>query len=1042
MNGPAKSIVSNTETSVPGIQVTYYKEWAGSRFGNCQPSIALGLIVRLPSQVVHAPLFAEPGICDVLAPLARDREGARWHGSISNARPNAQTAELLETFAQMVSAIQESAGFPLSERPLYFSPVKRPTPSVGYVVDVDFPSIHPAALAQVLPATLRFFNAWLCGEKLGYEPDKLKEIVKQLSVAAPKGQNTRLLLDAAYRLDVPVIPLVGQTFQLGWGARSRWIESSFTDRTSGTSARLARDKRAANCLLRQNGLPVADQYHVQTIQAARRVANEIGYPLVLKPADLDGGIRVFAGVRNDDELQEAFTKASEKSGNLIIETQLPGNDYRLGIVNGQLAWATYREPAGVHGDGVSSISALIAQINRDPRRGTQHWSLMRPIRIDDEARSLLKQQKFTMRSVPEKGRFVRLRYAANISAGGTPSDIRETVHPDNAQLAIRAARIFRLDIAGVDLITPDITKSWKDVGGGICEINGQPQFTVSRLDAPFEVVGGLIEGDGRIPVVAFLGAVDQAILYRLSEALASHGMAVAVTTPESATIGSSALQTGDMPYFDAVQLVLRDPAVDALVLAEPDEQWLSSGLPFDKIDFLIAHSNTDSHLKKLLSSITKVGVKPFEKLIEAGDAGIDVLAEEIVALRSWHNSAELPTIRVASSAVACSPYRNRTMPTPGTIGLCMIAKNEAHIIRRSLESVKHLVDYVLVEDTGSTDNTKAVVLNWLRETGIAGAVLETPWRDFAWNRTRALAHLRSRVDVDYAFVLDADDIVEFDAGFNVAAFRAGLTFDVYDVLIKQANLRFPRPHFCRNSKSFGYRGVLHEYLEPPANSAGHGLAAGISINVKNQGARSQNSRKYQDDAACLQHALKRELDPDLRARYTFYLAQSCQNAGELVQAQLHYAARASMGGWNEEVFVACYQWAKIGEKLGHLSPVVERAYLDAIAACPSRAEGYHGISRHYRLNKRFREGREMAQLGILKGKPGRLFMEQWIYNYGLLDELAVNAFWAGNFDECAQICRKILQQKDIPELFAARVRRNLTECNQRRSHNHGGEMSS
>lgn len=140
----------------------------------------------------------------------------------------------------------------------------------------------------------------------------------------------------------------------------------------------------------------------------------------------------------------------------------------------------------------------------------------------------------------------------------------------------------------------------------------------------------------------------------------------------------------------------------------------------------------------------------------------------------------------------------------------MIAKNEAHVIRRSLDSVRGLVDYVLVEDTGSTDGTQQVVRDWLDENGIDGAVVETPWRDFAWNRTQALAHLRAIQHIDYALILDADDILQIPDGFDAQAFKAGLKADVFDTSICQGPYRFPMPHLCRNAKAFDYRAVLHE----------------------------------------------------------------------------------------------------------------------------------------------------------------------------------------------------------------------------------------
>lgn len=972
-----------------------------------------------------ASLFDLPELSGIFAPLPPDRLVARWHPSAVKASSIDGVRDIVTTVARLLTAVQETAGFAVSAVPTVYCPAVQQAKDAAIQFELYVPTMLPSALAQILPEIERLQNAWLRENAGGEAVALLLTQVERLARLAPPGLNSRMLLDAAYRLGLPVLPLGGQTFQLGWGARSRWIDSTFTDKTSGTSARLARDKRLANRLLRENGLPVARQFNVPTLNAALEAAQKIGFPLVLKPADLDGGIGVFAGIRNENELRRAFGQAQQKSRNLIVEEQLAGNDYRLGITHGELTWATYREPAGVHGDGLASVSELVDRRNLDVRRGIRQWSPMRPILIDDEARSLLAQQRMALDDIPAKGQFIRLRNAANIMGGGYPTDVAPSVHPDNVALAIRAARVFRLDIAGIDFIMPDITKSWREVGGGICEINGQPQYSVSRLDAPFATVAGLFDGDGRVPIITLLGSVDEAWLCELERALATRGICAGICSPASFSIGGGPVAKDRISSFDETQQLLRDPGVDAVVVVVQDEEWLASGMPFDHLDLLIAAPDAKPHFRQMLTDAAKAGAHPMDVVMARSDKGIDWLADEVIALRDWHDANDLPLARIASAAVAASPYGCAEPPVPGSIGLCMIVKNEAHVIRRSLDSVRHLVDYVLVEDTGSADGTQQIVRDWLRENSIDGDVIESPWRDFAWNRTQALAHLRAAQHIDYAFILDADDVVEMDEGLDIAAFKARLTADIYDVSIRQGPYRFMRPHLCRNAKAFGYRSVLHEYLEVPDDSLGRGHLSEIAIKVLNEGDRSRNPRKYADDAALLERALLSERDPHLRSRYTFYLAQSYSDAGQPEKALKHYMARAAMGHWVDEVYVSLYRSAKLSEQLRHPFEEVERAFLAAISVLPSRAEAYHGASRHYRLSKRFEQGYMIAQTGLAKARQGRLFVEQWVCDYGLLDEFAVNAFWSGRYAQCIEACEKILALPGLPEKFAERVVKNL-----------------
>ena len=362
---------------------------------------------------------------------------------------------------------------------------------------------------------------------------------------------------------------------------------------------------------------------------------------------------------------------------------------------------------------------------------------------------------------------------------------------------------------------------------------------------------------------------------------------------------------------------------------------------------------------------------------------------------------------------------------PKTIGLCMIVKNESQVILRCLESVRPLVDYVLIEDTGSTDGTQKIIRDWLNQAGLPGEVYDEPWQDFAYNRSHALARLREKKEVDYALIIDADDSVVFDNGFNAEAFKKTLTKDLYDVDVRHREIRYRRQQICSNRLNFRYRGVLHEFLKEPPGAISRGITAGFYITSTREGARSQDPEKYRKDAVILEKALQSENDPFLRSRYTFYLARSYENAGEKEKALENFLNRAELGYWTDEIFMSLYSAGHLQEALGQPVEKIVATFLRASAAAHSRAEGLHAASRLCRQKNKFAEGYEYARAGLAIPLPASgLFVVSWIYEYGLLDELAVNAYWLGRYFDCLDACERLLREGKIPAEMRERVAQN------------------
>jgi glycosyltransferase involved in cell wall biosynthesis len=370
---------------------------------------------------------------------------------------------------------------------------------------------------------------------------------------------------------------------------------------------------------------------------------------------------------------------------------------------------------------------------------------------------------------------------------------------------------------------------------------------------------------------------------------------------------------------------------------------------------------------------------------------------------------------------AAKIHRSTTLKV---LGLCMIVKNESKLILRCLESVRPLVDYVLVEDTGSTDGTQTIIREWLARAGLPGEVYDEPWQDFAYNRSHALARLRERKSIDYALILDADDYIVFDSNFDIGAFKKTLSKDVYEVELRQGLVRYGRPQICSNRCMFRYRGVLHEFLEsPPASSAGS--ASGFYISSDREGARSQDPDKYRKDARILEMALQTEKDKFLISRYTFYLARSYRDARENEKALENYLKRAPLGHGPDEVFMSLYDAAQLQQAMDRPFDEIIATYLHASDVAPWRAEALHGASRLCRENKSFAQGYEFARRGLNIPLPtGGLFVEPWIYEYGLLDELAVNAYWSGRYRECLDACDRLLREGKNPDGMRYRIEQN------------------
>jgi cyanophycin synthetase len=394
--------------------------------------------------------------------------------------------------------------------------------------------------------------------------------------------------------------------QFGHGRYQQRIQATTTGRTSNIAVELASDKEETNRILRDLGLPVPQQRLVRRAQDAVRAAERIGFPVVLKPLSGNHGRGVSINLKTPEEIEVAFDKAREHGRNVIVEGYLEGYDHRLLVVNGKLVAAAKRMPGHVVGDGEHTIEQLVDKVNEDPRRGVGHEKVLTRLEFDHQAERLLKKLGFDHKTVPEKDEIVYLRSTANLSTGGTAIDVTDVMHPDNREMAERTIKAIGLDIGGVDFLTKDITKSYRETGGGICEVNAGPGFRMHVAPSegtPRDVAGPVIDmlfppdQPSRIPIAAITGTNGKTTTSRmLAHILKMSGHTVGLTSTDGVYIDGQLSVPGDMTGPVSAKMILRDPSVDAAVMEVARGGMLRGGLGFQECDVSACLNVAGDHL--------------------------------------------------------------------------------------------------------------------------------------------------------------------------------------------------------------------------------------------------------------------------------------------------------------------------------------------------------------------------------------------------------------------------------------------------------------
>ena len=406
------------------------------------------------------------------------------------------------------------------------------------------------------------------------------------------GPSTRAIVQAAW--DSRRIPHIrlndGNLVQLGHGAAQRRIWTAETDRTSAIAEGISKDKDMTKRLLATCGIPVPEGQVVESPEAAWAAAQDIGVPVCVKPGDGNRSRGVSLDLREEADIRAAYDIALKQGSEVIVEKFIQGMEHRLLVVGDRLVAASRGETASITGDGKSTVRELVnAQINSDPRRGSDGSLPLETVRLRENSPEVLelKRQGLTPDCVPQAGRTVLVKRTGNMT-----TDITDIVHPDVAYQAALAAKVVGLDIAGVDVVTPDITQPLEKVGGVVVEVNAGPSLLMHLNPAEGQArdVGKAIaehlfpeQSNGRIPVVGFMGAGDTTRTAKLAAWLLHlKGWTTGLACADGLYLDQRCLQSHGGMDFGSAERLLVNRSVQAAVFETDALHLLTEGLPYDR----------------------------------------------------------------------------------------------------------------------------------------------------------------------------------------------------------------------------------------------------------------------------------------------------------------------------------------------------------------------------------------------------------------------------------------------------------------------------
>lgn len=480
----------------------------------------------------------------------------------------------------------------------------RGTGTVG-VYNVVFSYLEEAVGIFAAKAAVKIAEHLISGEAYDIENDIRQ--MRELRESVRFGPSTGSIVDEAIARDIPFIRINSESLvQLGYGKNQVRFRATMTDRTSSIAVDLASNKDETKRMLKDAAIPVAKGVCISNPDDLESAVKSVGFPLVFKPLDGNHGKGASINVKTLEEAKAAFEHAKKYSRKIIIEKFITGYDFRILVINNRFIAAALREPAHVIGDGTSTIQQLIDKENLDPRRGYGHENVLTEISIDRETLEQLAKKNYTIETVLKKDEHCYLKGTANLSTGGTSTDITDIVHPHNIFICERISRVIGLDICGIDIMASNLSEPLEITGGVVLEVNAAPGFRMHLAPAkglPRNVAAPVIDmlyptgKSCRIPIIAITGTNGKTTTTRLiAHIVKNNGFKVGFTTSDGIYVGNSMLTKGDTTGPVSAEFILKDPTVEFAVLETARGGILRAGLGFTKCDVAVVTNIQEDHM--------------------------------------------------------------------------------------------------------------------------------------------------------------------------------------------------------------------------------------------------------------------------------------------------------------------------------------------------------------------------------------------------------------------------------------------------------------
>ncbi len=480
----------------------------------------------------------------------------------------------------------------------------RSTGTVG-VYHVVFSYMEEAVGIYAAKVAVKIAEALIANEP--YDIDNDIRHMRELRESVRFGPSTGSIVDEAIARDIPFIRINGESLvQLGYGKNQVRFRATMTDRTSSIAVDLASNKDETKRMLKDAAIPVAKGVCISNPNDLEDAVKNVGFPLVFKPLDGNHGKGASINVKTMEEAIAAFEHAKKYSRRIIIEKFITGFDFRILVINNRFIAAALREPAHVIGDGKSTIQQLIDKENLDPRRGYGHENVLTEISIDHETMEQLAKSGYTLETKLKKDELCYLKGTANLSTGGTSTDITDIVHPHNIFICERISRVIGLDICGIDIMASNLSEPLEATGGVVLEVNAAPGFRMHLAPAkglPRNVAAPVIDmlyptgKSCRIPIIAITGTNGKTTTTRLiSHIVKNNGFKVGFTTSDGIYVGNSMLTKGDTTGPVSAEFILKDPTVEFAVLETARGGILRSGLGFGRCDVAVVTNIQEDHM--------------------------------------------------------------------------------------------------------------------------------------------------------------------------------------------------------------------------------------------------------------------------------------------------------------------------------------------------------------------------------------------------------------------------------------------------------------